>query len=59
MRPAIRINPLEHDAFRFEKVTTALALVRWKGNRRALILSERFCTTGSVHPANAPQALRL
>jgi len=58
-RPVIRINPLEHDAFRFEDATTALSLVRWKGNRRALILSERLEAAGDVHPANASQALHL
>ncbi|GBC81930.1 Octanoyltransferase [bacterium HR10] len=40
---SIRLNPAEHEAFRFEEVTTALALVPWKGNRRALLLSERLC----------------
>jgi len=58
-RPAIRLNPFEHEAFRFEEVTTALSLVRWKGNRRALILSERLEAVGDVHPANASQALHL
>jgi len=56
---AIRINPLEHDAFRFEDVRTALSLVRWKGNRRALILSERLQAADDGHLAHAPQALRL
>ncbi len=42
---SIRVNPSEHEAFRFEDVATALSLVRWKGNRRALILSERLWMT--------------
>lgn len=40
---SIRLNPAEHEAFRFEEAATALALVPWKGNRRALLLSERLC----------------
>jgi lipoyl(octanoyl) transferase len=42
---SIRVNPSEHDAFRFEDVATALSLVPWKGNRRALIMSERLWMT--------------
>ncbi len=40
---SIRLNPAEHETFRFEEAAAALALLRWKGNRRALLLSERLC----------------
>jgi len=58
-RPAIRVNPAEHEDFQFADVAMALSLVRWKGNRRALILSERLWAAGGVPRADAPEILRL
>ncbi len=54
--PPIRLNPTEHEAFQFVDITRALSLVPWKGNRRALMLSEQMCrrAEGSPDVCRAP-----